>query len=61
MADQTKKIAEVKKETDGKLWVRWEGELTWHCVDDQEIATFIIYMMLYGDDYKQNNVTVTEE
>ena len=57
MADTPKnKIAEIKKLENGKLAVRWEGNDTFYEIEDDQIAQYIVYIMIHGEEYAWKNV-----
>lgn len=44
------KIVEIKKVRDGVLGVRYEGDPKFYIIDDEEIATYLVYLMVNGSD-----------
>ena len=41
-----RKVAEIKVDGNGKVWVRWQGKRRFVMVQDDEIATYLIYMLV---------------
>lgn len=46
MTTKTHKVAEIKKDEDGKLWVRWQGKRKFLLIQDNQIAEFLIYILV---------------
>ena len=40
------KVAEIKKDDNGKLWVRREGKKKFVIVQDDTIAAYLIYLLI---------------
>ena len=42
---------QIKHIGGGKISVRWTGETDFQVIDDVEISTYLVFLMLQGDGY----------
>ncbi len=49
-----KAVKEVKKLKNGKLAVRWDGSKKFVIVPDDEIAQYLVYLLVNGENVVRN-------
>lgn len=47
-------VAEIKKDENGKIWVRFVGKKKFNLIPDNEISTYLVYLMVKGETGAQH-------
>lgn len=43
-----KRVKEIKKDSDGKLWVRWVNGKKFFKIPEDKIARYLVYLIAYN-------------
>jgi hypothetical protein len=54
------KPVEVKKLSDGRIAVRWEGKRTFNIIEDEMIAAYLIFWIVKGESH-ESGIKVSAE
>ena len=46
----TAKVDKIKKLENGKLAVKWQGSRKYRVINDEEIASYLVYLVLNGKE-----------
>ena len=50
----SKQVDEVMKDESGKLWVKWKGSKKFYLIPDDEIACYLVYLIVNKDSAVNN-------